>query len=74
MVNYSKKIIPIILIIGIMLNISLSFNNINKFDKYRDRSDGNSENYLIRSDILYGWKSAEKAVNEGDYYKTVHHA
>ncbi len=60
MVNYSKKIIPIILIIGIMLNISLSFNNINKFDKYRDRSDGNSENYLIRSDILYGWKSAEK--------------
>ena len=60
MVNYSKKLIPLILMIGIILNISLSHNNINKFDNYRDRSDGISENYLIRSDILHGWKSAEK--------------
>ena len=57
-----------------MINISLSFNNINKFDKYRDRSDGNTENYLIRSDILHGWKSAEKVrqkLNEKKIFESI---
>ena len=74
MVNYSKKLIPLILMIGIILNISLSHNNINKFDNYRDRSDGISENYLIRSDILHGWKSAEKIrqkLNEKKFFESI---
>lgn len=59
MINYYKRITILILISGILINILLSYKNINNFDNYRDRSDGFVENYLIRSDILHGWKSAE---------------
>lgn len=59
MINNFKKITLLILISGILINISLSYKNIDNFDNYRNRSDGIVENYLIRSDILHGWKSAE---------------
>ena len=42
------------------MNIIFSYNNINKYDNYRERSDGAIENHMIRSDILFGWKTAEK--------------
>ena len=60
MFHRSKRIIPLILVFGIIVNIILSYNNINKYDNYRERSDGVIENHMIRSDILFGWKSAEK--------------
>ena len=60
MFHRSKRIIPLILVFGIIVNIIFSYNNINKYDNYRERSDGAIENHMIRSDILFGWKTAEK--------------
>ena len=73
-VDYSKKVTFLIIIFGILLNISLSYKNINNFDNYRDRSDGVVENYLIRSDILYGWKSAENVrqnLEENNFFEAI---
>ena len=73
-VDYSKKVTFLIIIFGILLNISLSYKNINNFDNYRDRSDGVVENYLIRSDILHGWKNAENVrqnLKENSFFEAI---
>tara|TARA_Y100000816_G_scaffold292297_1_gene286850 strand:+ start:375 stop:1763 length:1389 start_codon:yes stop_codon:yes gene_type:complete len=60
MFNHSKRIIGLILIFGVIVNIFISHNNLKKYDQYRERSDGLLEHYMIRSDILNGWRTADK--------------
>ena len=60
MFHRSKRIIPLILVFGIIVNIIFSYNNINKYDNYRERSDGVIENHMIRSDILFGGRVRRK--------------
>ena len=58
-----KRIIPLIILLAISLNIFFAHINIKNYDKYRPTSNGKSENYLIRSDILAGWKDADEFIS-----------
>tara|TARA_B100001540_G_scaffold163360_1_gene144519 strand:- start:1138 stop:2526 length:1389 start_codon:yes stop_codon:yes gene_type:complete len=64
MVKNTNKIILLILIVGIFLNIFLSYKNLKTFDEYRVTAEGNLQHYMIRSDIYHGWINADKFKND----------
>ena len=59
MIDNFKRNISLILILGIIVNVIISYNVLENYDSYRERSDGKYENHMIRSDILHGWISAD---------------